>query len=264
MRTWEKSLGSRLEWRVCNRRCHGVTIFGLQARTKEDDLQRGRKMRTGECAEEPKGVSCLLSQLSDPHSLPVVSERCPSILSTQRLLFFRSLIRFSIMCTQNNFHKGGDSQFTEGSLFMLFGFHFSHDSRQKTWEVSAAAFYGQRSPGDDPPATQSLPGREAVFDPDPASPLPRPLDLEGVPPGKGTLAPRHNQKRCAAFLSTIRCFMGKWELRLIFNCHTFIPVTPASTGRAGHASDFENKAHREQRILPLIKLFEACTIMILF
>lgn len=118
------------------------------------------------------------------------------------------------MCTQNNFHKGGDSQFTEGSLITLFGFHFSHYSREKTWEVSAAASYGQRSPGDDPPATQSLPGREAVFDPDPASPLPRPLDLEGVPPGKGTLAPRHNRKRCAAFLSTVRCFMGKWELRL--------------------------------------------------
>ena len=117
------------------------------------------------------------------------------------------------MCIQNNFHKGGDSQFIEGLRIMLFGFHFSHYSREKTWEVSSSAFYGQRSPGD-PPATQSLPGREAVFDPDPASPLPRPLDLEGVPPGKGILAPRLNQKRCAAFLGTIRCFTGKWELRL--------------------------------------------------
>lgn len=74
-----------------------MTIFGLQARTKEDVLQGGRKMRTGECAEEPKGVSCLFSQLSDPHSLPVVSERFPSILSTQRLLFFAHLLGF-LLC----------------------------------------------------------------------------------------------------------------------------------------------------------------------
>lgn len=193
----------------------GYPCLALQARTMEATLERETEMKTDGKAvrshrSELPAFPALQTLALDPASPPaIVSERYPSLLSTQCLPFCL-LDCVSITCIQKSFHWGSDSQFTE-FFHMLscldFASHASPGRRQgrhhhhlhfMVKDVQAMT-------------AQGLLGREAGLWPrcSIVSTAPHPLDIGGALPGKGTLAPRYNWKRFAAFLSTSAYFKGK-------------------------------------------------------
>lgn len=98
----------------------------------------------------------------------------PVFFQLSVFFFFPHVLGFLLYTSRTPSTRSGDTV-TEGSLVNLFGFRFSRYSKKLTWE-SPSTFYGQKKARHlaSPPG---LPGREAVFDPDPASPPPCLLDL---------------------------------------------------------------------------------------
>ena len=131
---------------------------------------------------------------------------------------FCSCIRFSIMYTQNTFHKGGDSQSLKAHLLSCLDFPFHatprrrHGNHHRHFIAKEPQATGQ--PSRSPRKGGGLWPRPSVASTMPPWPWNHASLILKAPPEKGTLAPRHNQRRCAAFLSTVRHFLGVQELQL--------------------------------------------------